>query len=84
MEIANVCVVDDVNTLRAISLILKYKNGKHEGKEGIHTYRATSGIITSHEASMQLFGNYDGEDFFGHRVRFEVCPGSLNLGFFQN
>ena len=81
--LANVCVVDDVNTLKAINLILKYKNGKHEGCEGIHTYRATSGIITSYEASKQMFGNYDGEDFFGHRVRFEVCPESLNLGFYS-
>lgn len=82
--LADVCVVDNVNTLKAASLMLKYKNGKHEGKEGIHTYKATSGIITSHEASMQLAGNYDGENFFGHRVRFEVCPESLNLGFFES
>lgn len=82
--LASVCVVDDVNTLKAVSLILKYKNGKHEGKEGIHTYRATSGVITCHEASKQLFGNYDGEDFFGNRVRFEVCPASLNLGFYNS
>ncbi len=81
--IANVCVVDDVNTLRAISLILKYRNGKHEGKEGIHMYRATSGVITSGDPSLQLFGNYDGEDFFGNRIRFEVCPGALTIGGFN-
>ena len=69
--------------MKAISLILKYRSGKHEGKKGIHTYRATSGIITSGDASMQLCGNYDGEDFFGHRVRFEVCPAALNLGYFE-
>jgi len=81
--LANVCVVDDVSTLKAISLILKYKNGKHEGKNGIHTYKATSGVITSYDPSLQLCGNYDGEDFFGHRVRFEVLPGALNLGYFE-
>lgn len=81
--VANVCVVDNVGTMKAISLILKYRSGKHEGKKGIHTYRATSGIITSGDATMQLCGNYDGEDFFGHRVRFEVCPAALNLGFFE-
>ena len=81
--LANVCVVDDVSTLKAISLILKYKNGKHEGKNGIHTYKATSGVITSYDPSLQLCGNYDGEEFFGHRVRFEVLPGALNLGYFE-
>ncbi len=82
--VANVCVVDDVSTMRAVSLILKYRAGKHEGKEGIHTYRATSGVITTGDPSLQLFGNYDGEDFFGNRIRFEVCPGSLNLGFYNS
>ena len=81
--VANVCVVDAVDTARAVSLILKYRAGTHEGKEGIHTYRATSGVITTGDPSLQLFGNYDGEDFFGHRVRFEVCPASLNIGCFN-
>lgn len=82
--LADVCVVDDVSTLRAVNLIFKYKSGKQEGKKGIHMYKATSGIITSGDASTQLFGNYDGEDFFGNRIRFEVSPGALNLGFFNN
>jgi hypothetical protein len=46
-------------------------------------YRATSGIIRSSDPSTQLFGNYDGEDFFGSRVRFEISPNALNLGFFN-
>ena len=81
--VAEVCVVDDVNSLKAASLILKYRSGKHEGKDGIHMYRATSGIIRSSDPSTQLFGNYDGEDFFGSRVRFEISPNALNLGFFN-
>ena len=81
--LADICVVDDVSTLRAVYLIMKYRFGKHEGKEGIHTYRATSGVITTGDASLQMFGNYDGEDFFGNKIRFEVSPAALNLGYFN-
>ena len=81
--LADVCAVEDVGTAKAVSLILKYRSGKHEGKSGIHMYKATSGIITSREPSLQLCGNADGEDFFGNRVRFEVSPGALNLGFYE-
>ncbi|MBP5179865.1 MAG: hypothetical protein J6127_01055 [Clostridiales bacterium] len=80
---ATICVVDDVRTMKAADLIVKYRFGKHEGKSGIHMYKATSGIITTRDPSLQLFGNADGEDFFGNRVRFEVAPGSVNLGFFD-
>jgi hypothetical protein len=47
-------------------------------------YKATSGIITTRDPSLQLFGNADGEDFFGNRIRFEVAPTALNLGFFED
>jgi len=80
---ADVCVVDDVSTLKALSLILKYRSGKHVGKDGIHMYKATSGVIKSCDPSMQLPGNFDGEDFFGTTLRFEVCPGALKLGVFS-
>ncbi|MCQ2516359.1 MAG: hypothetical protein MJ094_05800 [Saccharofermentans sp.] len=79
---ARVCAVDHVTTMNAIGLIIAYRFGKHIGKRGIHYYEATSGVITSLDPSLQLFGNYDGEDFFGNRVRFEVCPLALNLGFY--
>ena len=45
-------------------------------------FRATSGVITSTDPSLQLMGNYDGEDFYGQRVRFEVHHKALKLGFF--
>lgn len=80
--IANVCIVDDVSTPKAIQLIIAYRFGKHIGKRGVNYYEATSGVITSLDSSLQLFGNYDGEDFFGNRVRFEVCAAALKLGFY--
>lgn len=79
--LANVCVVDSVSLPRALNLILSYKAGKHVGKEGVHYYKCTSGIIETLDSSYELEGNYDGEDFFGHRVRFEVFENALNLAF---
>ncbi len=79
--IIDVCAVDDVPFGKALSLLLKYRKGKHEGRQGIHTFRTTSGIITSTDPSYQLQGNYDGEDFFGHRIRFEVFPDAMQMCF---
>ncbi|MBO4637982.1 MAG: hypothetical protein J5685_12675 [Clostridiales bacterium] len=78
----DVCVVDDVPLYRAIPLLAAYKTGKHVGKNGITMLRATSGSVTSHDPSFQLMGNYDGEDFFGNRIRFEVYPKAINMAFF--
>ena len=77
--IIDVCAIDDVTFGRAVNLIAKYRFGKHIGKEGINSFKTTSGIITSTDPSYQLQGNYDGEDFYGHRIRFEVCPEALTL-----
>ena len=79
--IIDVCAVDDVSFGRAVSLLMKYRKGRHEGKQGIHMFKTTSGIITSNDPSYQLQGNYDGEDFFGHRIRFEVFPDALKMCF---
>ena len=79
--IIDVCAIDDVTFGRAVNLIAKYRFGKHIGKEGINSFKTTSGIITSTDPSYQLQGNYDGEDFYGHRIRFEVCPEALTLCF---
>ncbi len=81
--VVDVCVIEDVNLPRALSLLLSYKHGRHVGRRGVKTFRATSGIITCKDSSLQLEGNYDGEDFFGHRIRFEVYPRALTLAFFE-
>ncbi|HAW15198.1 MAG TPA: hypothetical protein DCW41_00640 [Clostridiales bacterium] len=80
--VADICVVEDVNIFKAMGLLLLYRYGKHEGRSGIKMYRATSGVISSKSPSCQLLGNYDGEDFFGNRIRFEVFPKALKLGVF--
>lgn len=82
--IIDVCVVDKVNFFRAAYLLTLYKFGRHIGKSGIHTYQCTSGTITCHDKTHQLLGNYDGEDFFGQRIRFEVFPAALKVGFLEN
>ena len=78
--IIDVCVVDKVNFFRAAYLLFLYKFGKHIGKNGVHTYRCTSGTITCHDRATQLIGNFDGEDFFGNRIRFEVFQSAINIG----
>lgn len=82
--VADICVVENVKLLRAISLLISYRSGRHVGRRGVKTFRATSGIITCKDSSLQLEGNYDGEDFFGHRIRFEVYPKALILAFFES
>lgn len=81
--VIDVCVVDKVSVFKAFYLLALYKLGKHEGKNGIHTYKCTSGTITSGAESYQILGNYDGEDFYGHRIRFEVFQGALTVGFIE-
>lgn len=78
--VADVCCIDSVSLPRALFLVLLYKLGRHAGHTGIHTFKAVSGVITSHDASLQLIGNYDGEDFYGNRIRFEVLPNALIIG----
>ncbi len=78
--IIDVCVVDKVNFFKAAYLLFLYKFGKHVGKSGVHTYRCTSGTITCHDKATQLIGNFDGEDFFGNRIRFEVFQSAINIG----
>ncbi len=80
--VCNVCAIEDVSLLRALYLLALYRFGRHVGHDGIHYFKATSGVITSSSPSFQLIGNYDGEDFFGHRIRFEVHPKALKMGFF--
>ena len=80
--VLNVCIVDDMSRLKAFSKLLKYKKGKHLGQKGFTFYRSTSGIFTSLNSNMQMQGNYDGEDFFGHKVRYEVIPSAIQMAFF--
>ena len=46
-------------------------------------FRVTSGVISSGVPGIQLQGNYDGEDFWGDEVRFEVVPGAIQFAFFS-
>lgn len=81
--VADVCCVDAVSLPRALFLLALYKFGKHRGRSGIHIYRAVSGVVTSCDPSMQVYGNYDGEDFYGNRIRFEIQPKALRIGTFS-
>jgi len=74
----NCCAIDAVSLPRALALLLKYKDGKHEGKKNVDTF-VTTKIVVEATGSRDLNGNYDGEDFSGHKVSFECFPGALKL-----
>ena len=78
----DICVFEKQGRINIKKLQMLSMMGKHVGKEGVRTYRATSGIITCKDNSFQLLGCCDGEIFYGHRIRFEVFPEALNFSFF--
>ena len=81
--VLDVCIVEHMSRLAAFRKLLLYKKGKHSGKKGFTFYRSTSGIFSSLDSNLQMQGNYDGEDFFGHKVRYEVVPKAIQLAFFS-
>jgi YegS/Rv2252/BmrU family lipid kinase len=81
--ILDVCLVEDIPLRKAIPLIAKYKNGTHIPNPNIRTFRVTGGVIFSTDDKKMLQGNYEGEDFWGSQVRFEVVPSAVRFAFFS-
>ena len=77
--VLDVCLVDHMSRTRAFTQLMKYKKGTHIGQPGFTMFQSTSGIFSSRDSNFQLQGNYDGEDFFGHKVRFEVVPQAIQF-----
>ncbi|MBR3058136.1 MAG: hypothetical protein IKG93_09270 [Clostridiales bacterium] len=77
--VLDVCLVDHMTRTKAFSQLLKYKKGHHVGQPGFTMYRSTSGIFSSLDSNFQLQGNYDGEDFFGHKIRYEIVPKAIRI-----
>ena len=80
--VLDVCLVDHMSRTKAFSQLMKYKKGHHVGQPGFTMYRSTSGIFSSLDSNFQLQGNYDGEDFFGHKVRYEIVPKAIRFANF--
>lgn len=78
-----VCIVDHLSKGKAITKLMKYKKGKHLDEPAFTCYQSTSGIFSSLDSNLQMQGNYDGEDFFGHKVRYEVVPNAIRLATFS-
>lgn len=81
--IIEVCIVEDLPRRQAIPLVNRYKKGQHFGHPKVMYYPVTSGIFSSADRGSRIHGNYDGEDFYAHQVRFEVIPGALPFAFFS-
>ncbi len=74
----NCCAIDAVSLPRSLYLLSKYKKGRHEGYKEIDTF-VTTELTVEATGTRDLNGNYDGEDFSGHKVTFECVPGALKL-----
>jgi diacylglycerol kinase family enzyme len=74
------CIVDSINLLGILSLIGRYKKGKHLGHPAIHYHRVRSGYIETAD-SHPLLGNIDGEQFEKTGLSCEIRPSSLNFVF---
>ena len=59
-------------------LLTKYKDGKHESYKEVDTF-VTTKLTVEATGARDLNGNYDGEDFSGHKVTFECFPGAIRL-----
>lgn len=77
----NCCAIESVNLFRSLYLLTKYKKGRHEGYKEADTF-VTTKITVEATGSRDLNGNYDGEDFSGHKVVFESYPGAIRLAFY--
>lgn len=82
--VLDICAIERRSFWESLKTFIRYKDGLHVGRAGVRTFKATSGIITCRDNSFQLLGNYDGVVFHGHRIRFEVFPEALNVGFLND
>ncbi len=76
----DVCLVDSLPLYRVLSLIPKYKNGRHLSDPAIHYWKVRGGRLTS--AAGNLPGNLDGELFEKTELQFEVEAGGLRFAFY--
>ena len=77
----NCCSIESVNLFRSLYLLTKYKKGRHEGYKEADVF-VTTKITVEATGARELNGNYDGEDFSGHKVDFECYPGAIRLALY--
>lgn len=77
----NCCSIESVNLFRSLYLLTKYKKGRHEGYKEADVF-VTTKITVEATGTRELNGNYDGEDFSGHKVDFECYPGAIRLALY--
>ena len=80
--VLNVCLVEDMPLRKVIPMVGKYKRGVHLPHPNIRDFRVTSGVLRPVGKMQAMVGNYDGENFSGYEVRFEIRPKALKLAFF--
>lgn len=80
-SLINCCAIDAVSVPKALILLAKYKDGKHVSLKEVDSFK-TNKIVVEATGSRDLNGNYDGEDFSGHKVVFECHPSAIRLAIF--
>lgn len=63
-----------------LSLILKYKKGRHQSSPYLDEFRVKKGIIS---ANSDFLANIDGEIFTDKKIEFEILPHALNRAYFR-
>lgn len=67
---------EKINKLRMIPLLLKMKNGKHEGKRYIHKFRTNHVEL---ELEEKITFNIDGEKLEGKRFVIDLIPEAITI-----
>ena len=78
----NCCAIESCNLIRSLYLLTKYKKGRHENYKEADVF-VTTKLTVEATGARDLNGNYDGEDFSGHKVTFECFPGAIRLALYS-
>ena len=74
-------LVDKMSVVELVSLISKYKKGKHTSLKKVHMFEVTRGKIRSLEG--ELIGNFDGDIILFHEAEFRVLKHALKFARFR-
>ena len=77
----DVYLVNDMNKFKMLNLIIKMKNGKHEGRLGVEKYSVKSLIINS---KSRIKCNIDGEVLDDNMFRIKVLEKKQKLYYNQD
>ena len=72
----DVYFIDKMSRFRIIKLLLKLKNGKHEGKKKVHKFRTNHVEI---EIEKEITFNVDGERLTDKKFVIDIIPKAITV-----